>query len=380
MEARQQPVTDSTGQVERLTALYQIGLQAQKLNDLDSLGANVTPLVLEGLMDAGTVSIVLEVGEDSYSAGLANPTGSPTSTDNIMIEGQGHGCLAVWHAGHRFSPEEVTFLKAVAEIVSLWWERVRAVTAAEHSMALLEEKVAERTAELSRSNAELEAFTYTVSHDLRAPLRALQGFARILEEDYAPALDDYGHHVIQVLIDSAHGMAHLIDDLLELSRVGRKNLSFFSLDMDTLVDDCIEALEPTQPEIRTIVHVDRLGTALGDPTTVRQVWMNLLDNALKFTSQESSPQIHVGTLDDGEQATFYISDNGVGFDMRYVNKLFVTFERLHPATEFKGTGVGLAIVKRIIEMHNGKIWAEGIPGKGASFFFTLMEHKGDSDE
>jgi PAS domain S-box-containing protein len=240
----------------------------------------------------------------------------------------------------------------------------------------LERRVQERTAQLEAANKELEAFSYSVSHDLRAPLRAIDGYTRIITEDYAPLLDGEGRRVCGVIQENARRMGQLIDDLLAFSRLGRTTLQSSTIDMETLADSVFH--EVTSPEARERIefHVDRLPRVAGDPTLMRQVWTNLLSNAVKFSSKQEKAVIEVGSiLKDGE-FTYFVRDNGAGFDMRYVEKLFGVFQRLHSEREFEGTGVGLAIVQRVIQRHGGRVWAEGEEDRGASFFFTLPAERG----
>ncbi len=222
---------------------------------------------------------------------------------------------------------------------------------------------------------ELEAFTYSVSHDLRAPLRSIDGYARILEEDYGGKLDDDGKRVIATITCNAVRMGGLIDDLLEFSRMGRKELSQSNIDMDTLVQGVIHELTEARKERLPDIHVLPLGHSSGDRGMLYRVWTNLISNAVKYSSKKESPKIEIGSsLEDG-QACYYVRDNGAGFDMQYADKLFGVFQRLHKQNEFEGTGVGLALVKRIIQRHNGRVWAEGKLNEGATFYFSLPQTK-----
>jgi signal transduction histidine kinase/HAMP domain-containing protein len=240
----------------------------------------------------------------------------------------------------------------------------------------LERRVAERTAQLEAANKELEAFSYSVSHDLRAPLRAVDGYAQILEEEQAARLDADGWRVLGVIRDSARQMGQLIDDLLAFSRLGRKTLTPGEVDMQALVQEVLGELcalnETRWPEIA----LGALPRARADRALLRQVWANLLANAVKFSAAADRPHIEVGALTDGGEHVFYVRDNGAGFDMRYADKLFGVFQRLHSADEFPGTGVGLAIVKRVVARHGGRVWAEGQPHAGATFYFTLPATQG----
>ena len=236
------------------------------------------------------------------------------------------------------------------------------------------EMVQRRTAELAAANKELEAFAYSVSHDLRAPLRAVDGYAKMLEEDYREQLDDEGRRKLAVLCASSRNMGQLIDDLLALSRLGRQPLALSTLSLDALVKEVIaEAREGLEGrEVRFVV--DPLGEVRGDAVLLKQVLANLVGNAVKYTRGREPAVIEVGTRPDPAGASaFFVKDNGTGFDMRYASKLFGVFQRLHHADEYEGTGVGLAIVQRLVERHGGRTWAEASPGVGATFYFTLAK-------
>ena len=237
--------------------------------------------------------------------------------------------------------------------------------------AELEQRVVERTAQLEAANKELEAFSYSVSHDLRAPLRAVDGFSQAVLEDYGPQLPEEGRRYLQTIRGSAQKMGMLIDDLLAFSRLSRQPLSTQTVNTGKLVREVLEELQGQQPERAVEIQVGELPSCRGDAALLKQVWVNLLSNAFKYTRQRRPAVIEVGSkLAQGEQA-YYVRDNGTGFDMRYVHKLFGVFQRLHRAEEFEGTGVGLAIVQRVIHRHGGRVWAEGEPDRGATFYFTL---------
>jgi two-component system sensor histidine kinase/response regulator len=227
-----------------------------------------------------------------------------------------------------------------------------------------------RASELEAANQELASFSYSVSHDLRTPLRAVDGFSRILEEDHAGRLDAEGRRLLAVIRESTQRMGRLIDDLLEFSRVGRKPLSSAGIDMKRLVEDVLNDVSVVSGRPPRVV-LGELPPAQGDAAMVKQVWANLLANAVKFSSKRELPLVEVSGEESGEEIVYCVKDNGAGFDMEYYGKLFSVFQRLHSAHEFSGTGVGLAIVQRIVTRHGGRVWAEGRVGKGATFFFSL---------
>ena len=235
------------------------------------------------------------------------------------------------------------------------------------------ELVQQKTAELAGANRELEAFAYSVSHDLRAPLRAVDGYAKILEEDYGDKIDAEGRRKLAVLCTSTRNMGKLIDDLLSLSRLARQPLVTRRIAMDDLVRETIDEMQHGIDDRRVEFRVEGpLGDAQGDPILVKQVLRNLVGNAVKFTRDRQPGVIEVGTRrDPGGEKMYYVKDNGAGFDMQYAAKLFGVFQRLHHADEYEGTGVGLAIVHRLVERHGGRVWADARPGEGATFFFTL---------
>ncbi len=246
--------------------------------------------------------------------------------------------------------------------------------------AELEQRVRERTAQLEIANQELEAFSYSVSHDLRAPLRGVNGYVRMLQEDYGDQLDEEGNRLLGVVSREAKRMGRLIDDLLAFSRMGRQQMRRTPVDLHALASGVFETLISEKPGTTPRFELQPLPPALGDPAMLRQVLANLLDNALKFSRHQAAPAIEVsGSSRDGEN-TYYVKDNGAGFDEQYRDKLFGVFQRLHSEAEFEGTGVGLALVQRVIHRHGGKIWAESKPGRGATFYFTLPTPKDPTHE
>jgi signal transduction histidine kinase len=235
-----------------------------------------------------------------------------------------------------------------------------------------EHQLMKASSEINHLNKELEAYTYSVSHDLRAPLRSISGYSQILKEDYYPQLDDEGKRVINVIINNAVRMGQLIDDLLEFSRTSRKEMVKTNLQMDEMVREIVHDLTESKKDDRKVnVSIQPLSPVLADVNMLRQVWMNLISNAFKYSSKKEETRIEIGSYEENNHACYYVKDNGVGFNMEYKDKLFGVFQRLHKADEFEGTGVGLALVKRIVTRHGGKIWAEATLGEGATFYFSL---------
>ncbi|MCW5627074.1 MAG: CHASE3 domain-containing protein, partial [Burkholderiales bacterium] len=231
----------------------------------------------------------------------------------------------------------------------------------------------QRAAQLENVNRELEAFGYSVSHDLRAPLRAIDGFGLMLDEDYADRLDDEGRRLLGVVRENAQRMGRLVDDLLDFSRIGRKVLTIRRTDMNALVRDVLDDLTDGDGAPAFQCTIGDLPEADCDADLLRQVWFNLLSNAVKYSGKRGQPQIEVSGVRTVDEVRYAVRDNGAGFDMRYYDKLFGVFQRLHRAEEFPGTGVGLAIIQRIVVRHGGRVWGEGKVDAGATFHFTLPD-------
>jgi light-regulated signal transduction histidine kinase (bacteriophytochrome) len=242
----------------------------------------------------------------------------------------------------------------------------------------LEQRVSDRTEQLAAANKELESFSYSVSHDLRAPVRAIAGFSKLLAEHHDEALDSEAKRKLGIVRSEAARMGTLIDDLLAFSRLGRQSLQMRTVDMEELVRLNFETLQSQQPPPAATLDVEKLPPALGDRSLLAQVWINLLSNAMKFSAKKPQPLIVVGGNVGERENTYYVQDNGAGFDPKYAPKLFGVFQRLHDASEFPGTGVGLALVHRIITRHGGRVWAEARVGEGATFYFTLPRSQNDA--
>ena len=236
----------------------------------------------------------------------------------------------------------------------------------------LEEKVAERTAELVAINKELESFTYSVSHDLRTPLRSIDGFTRTLHEKYYTSLNDEAKRYLNIVENNAKRMTRLIEDLLLFSRMGKQNVQQIEINMNELVNEVWQEFEKNRETKMNILFTKQtLTIAYGDAHMIKQVLVNLFSNAIKYSGNKEKPEIEIGSEVKDNKTIYYIKDNGVGFDMAYYDKLFGVFQRLHNQSKFEGTGVGLSIVKRIINKHKGEVWAEGKENEGATFYFSL---------
>lgn len=235
----------------------------------------------------------------------------------------------------------------------------------------LEDRVAERTAQLEASNRELEAFSYSVSHDLRAPLRAIDGFSKFLVEDYADKLDNDGKRFIAVIRKNASKMDQLILDLLDLSRVSRSDINLIPVDMQAIVQSMYQEMASKDQKIAFETTIDKMPPVLCDISLIKQVWQNLIGNALKYSAKSANKKIGIGAYEANNEVVFFVRDHGAGFNEKYRHKLYGVFQRLHREDEFPGTGVGLAIVKRIVQRHGGKVWAEGKVDEGATFYFSL---------
>jgi light-regulated signal transduction histidine kinase (bacteriophytochrome) len=268
--------------------------------------------------------------------------------------------------------EEIRLLTELANDLSYGIMAIRLRVA--HAQA--EDALREQTVKLENSNKELESFSYSVSHDLRAPLRAITGFAQMILKKQGNKFDEETKRQFKVITDNAEMMGRLIADLLALSRLGREALSISPLSIEDLARDVWEELQTINPDRSVDVKIDHVPQARGDRSLMKQVLINLLSYAIKFTRIRERPLIEVGGYMQDTESIYYVRDNGVGFDMKYHDKLFGVFQRLHSADEYEGTGIGLAIVQRIIQRHDGRIWAESAVDIGTTFYFTLPQ-KGD---
>jgi len=261
-------------------------------------------------------------------------------------------------------------------LVGAFWlllREVRQRQSADKAVLAMNKELVRHASQLEATNKELESFSYSVSHDLRIPLRAISGYARMLQEDYADKLDDEAQRLLKVIRDNSKRMGELIDDLLTFSRLGRKPIAAAEIDMKGVVDHIIEEVRRRTEHDRVEIQVDTLPPTWGDRSLLQQVWTNLISNAIKYSGKRDQPVIRIEGKNLGTETVYSISDNGVGFDMQYYNKLFGVFQRLHSADEFPGTGVGLAIVHRIVVRLGGRVWAVSTIDEGATFFFAFPQ-------
>ena len=334
-------------------------------------------------------------------------------SSSIIAADRDIGCVEVIYLEERpeeddgpFLKEEKNLIHAITQMLGKTIEHFQAEVEIENYQKNLEKMVKQRTAELDKrileverlnramvnlledlrvsneslesaskqlveANEELDAFTYSVSHDLRAPLRAITGFSEMLVEDYGHKLDEDGQRQLGVIQNSVRGMGQLIDDLLAFSRLGRRSLKMSDIDIRGLVDEVTKTLQLVEKKQKISLNVKELPLAFGDRAMIREVLVNLISNAIKYSRPIDKPTIEISGRIEGDESIYNVKDNGVGFNMKYVDKLFQVFQRLHSAEEFEGTGIGLALVQRIIHRHGGRVWGEGKENEGAAFYFSL---------
>ncbi len=322
-------------------------------------GFETASLIRERGRNKSTPIIFLTAGDESetlrgYAAGAVDYVFKPVNTEILRSK------VAVF-----------VELARTLEIVRRQGEEHKR---AEEAIKELNTNLVRHAAQLEAANKELESYSYSISHDLRAPLRAIDGFARILQEDQRDKLDDESRHQLEKISDNIGKMSAMIDDLLEFSRLGRSPVSRREIDMTALAREVVDEIQSVPGQRVPPCTLKPLPAARGDRTLIHHVWINLLSNAVKFTGHREAPLMEIGGGSKGQENVYYVRDNGAGFDMRYYDKLFGLFQRLHTSAEFPGTGAGLAIVQRVVARHGGRVWAESKVDAGATFYFTLPKN------
>ncbi|MEI9959531.1 MAG: ATP-binding protein [Ferruginibacter sp.] len=277
-------------------------------------------------------------------------------------------------SGDHSAPVRVNRLDELGKLADAFNEMTKQVMVNQQT---LENKISERTAQLETANKEQEAFSYSISHDLRSPLRGIVGFTSMLESKYGNQLDDEGKRIINIINANTLKMGNLIDDLLSFFRTSRQDIAKNTIPTNDLVSEVIAEQDPKERPVNWMVHP--LPDSFGDVNSIRQVWTNLVSNAVKYSRKATASYIEIGSSGDRDQTVFFVKDNGVGFDPRYTNKLFKVFQRLHTSSEFEGTGIGLAIVEKIISRHGGRVWVEAQKDAGATFYFSLPLQQGNNN-
>jgi len=300
--------------------------------------------------------------------GLTSLLISPVFVKGVMLSAIVYGCV---DSDKECGDAELTTIKSFSNAVGSFMARNRAENELIELNAQLEDRIMSRTEDLTEAIGELESFSYSVSHDLRAPLRKVGGFSQILEKEYSEELPKRAKHLLNNIKDGATEMSQLIHDLLEFSQLGRRNLSFSNIDMNDLCEDVIKDTVNLYPNLNISIKLNALENAKGDRNLVKHALSNLVRNAVKFSSKNELIEINVNCIQEGSMNTYSIADNGIGIDMKYADKIFSVFQRLHTKDQYEGTGVGLAIVKRIIKRHNGKVSVQGELGEGTTFSFSL---------
>lgn len=340
-----------------------------KITDVNEATIKATGVAREALVGSDFSNYFTEPDKarGGYQAVFAN--GFVTDYPLALRHVSGKVTEVLYNASvYRNDKGEVAGVFAAARDVT---ERKRAEEELRKSHEQLEELVSVRTSQLETANKDLEGFAYSVSHDLRVPLRAIDGFSQQVLKHYSDKLDDEGKRYLKVVRDNTKKMSQLIDDILAFSRMGRLGLSIAEVNMEELAHAVYEDLKPGLAGRELAMEIKPLPRCHGDLSMLRQVWVNLLANAIKFTRHKQASLVEVGGRTEGTENIYYVKDNGAGFDMQYAEKLFGVFQRLHGVEEFEGTGIGLAIVKRIVTRHGGRVWAEGKVDEGATIYFAL---------
>jgi len=329
----------------------------------------------------GEARIALDVGEEA--AHFDNPDLPETRSElalPLSVRGECLGALTVQSLQESaFSAGDVTILQSMADELAVALLNARLYDQVQRYATRLEDLVAERTAELRAVNKELEAFAYAVSHDLRAPLRSINGFGQALLEDYGPGLDATAHDYVRRMCAASQRMGGLIDDLLHLSRLTRREMHRQEVDLSALARSVADGLRAAEPGRQVQLLIADGLVANGDPGLLHILMENLLGNAFKFTARHPTARIEFGATREEGETVYFVRDDGAGFDMTYADKLFGAFQRLHRLTEFEGAGIGLATAQRIVHRHGGRVWARGAVEEGATFCFTLGSREGETN-
>ena len=353
----------ATDEAERVTYLNSVAEKLTGWGLHEALGAPFTTVFRA--IDAGDRQPI----EDCVQRALRDGLVANLHGDTILLSRDGrerpidHTAAPIRDDNVRTTGAVVVFRDATL--------RVQTETKLRRFNEMLDQRVQERTAELQAANKELEVFSYSIAHDLRSPIRAILGFSQLLAEQLEGKLDAGESRLLKIITDSSKKMGEMIDGFLALTGTGRQSLNLKPVDMTALVREVVNALRATHPQANARFEVGPLPEAVGDPVLLRQVWTNLLDNALKFSAARQPALITAGGRLIDEGVMYFVRDNGVGFDMRYKDKLFGVFHRLHGSDEYAGYGLGLATVERIVHKHSGRVWAESELGNGATFHFTL---------
>ncbi len=368
------------------------GGNARALQLAGSAGPEAAPLESGGLAQAQLLEPWIarsraELEEPDGDAGLRTPYAHPFDSRiavalPIVASGKFYGVLGFTSARPQqsLSPGHLKALDVLARTAATAFATAALVTELRRVNEQLEQRVRERTQELEIANKDLESFSYSVSHDLREPLRAVEGFCEVFRTEFSADVPEAGRKVLERVWSGARRMTQLINDLLHFSRFTREPLNRTCVPMRELVLQVVERLKEQLPGRQIAVTVAELPDCCGDRSLIEQVLVNLLSNAFKFTARTEAARVEVGTLRQGTDSVYYVRDNGVGFDMRYADKLFGVFQRLHSQEEFQGTGIGLSIVHRIITRHGGRVWADSRPGEGTALYFSLPAQAGTAFE
>lgn len=368
---------DTQDRVKELTCMFEVANAVQKHRDLDQLLSRVASIIPSGWQYPNIACARIIYGTKEYCSDSFAESPWMQSAE-LIVDKRPQGLVQLSYYEKRpklyegpFLKEERDLLDAIALTLSDAIELKLVDREYRRLTQELEQRVRTRTIDLEVANKELESFSYSVSHDLRSPLMAIDGFSQALIEDYGNLLDDTGLSYLNRVRSASQKMATLIDDLLKLSRLSRSDMKCREIDLTSLVKDVIHDLEKSDPDrkVKTIIRPNTF--AWGDPRLLQILITNLIGNAWKFTQKTESPEIEFAMLEKAEKPTYKVRDNGAGFDMKYADRLFGAFQRLHTERDFKGTGIGLATVQRIIHRHGGRVWAQGRVGEGATFFFSL---------